>query len=108
MARDQVFQLTPYGHEDVEKSGFSPRHLRGRYAFGRVWTFDALARRFSDGATVKTTTITETFDYSAFHEMHEGSAAPLFMITGGGLVTVVSEEDIVVQDPNCRLVYIGT
>lgn len=106
--RDRVFQLTPYGHEDADKTRFSPRHLRGRYVFGREWTYDALAKRFLEGASVKTTRITETFNYKAFRELHGASAVPLFTITGGGRVTVISEEEMDVQVPNCRLVYIGS
>ena len=74
-----VYQLPSESDEKGHKGKVS-RHLRGRLLFGSAITYAYLTARFATGAVIKTTSLTEEFDYNAF-QMHYGeTAVPLFLI----------------------------
>jgi len=73
----------PAGKRDAHK------HLYGRLLFGEDRTFDAIEGMAAAGGKIKTTRLSETFDYAAFREMHGEKAIPLFTINENGKLAVV-------------------
>ena len=84
--RQDVFQVI--AHEENaqtrERYSLSP-HLRGRLLFGQDHRYTTLDRRFSRGGIVKTTKLSEDFDYEAFQTEYGGTAVLLFIIEGSSL-----------------------
>lgn len=105
--REQVFQLTPSGKAGHVPGTFSPRHLRGRYAFGPDHTFAEMEERFNAGAVVKMTTLTAAFDFDAFEEMHGDTAIPLLSLETTLGVRVLTDEPEPDPGPGSKLVYVG-
>ncbi len=77
--RAEVYQLTPRDTGHRRREIVSPP-LRGRLLFGPQATYRYLEDRFNNGAVVKKTALTEQFNYSAFQELYNGQALPLFLI----------------------------
>lgn len=77
-----LYQLTPRGEEKREKEPVSS-HLHGRFLFGPEVTFAYLAERFSKGAVIKKTRLSEVSDFKA-HLARYRNAVPLFLITETG------------------------
>ena len=90
LGRDNVYQLPAGGAEKEEKKAVS-QHLRGRILFSPNATYTSLARRFSSGAAVKVTELTEEFNYEAFNEYYGDNALPLFLIDGVKLAIFTAE-----------------
>ncbi len=88
---NKVYQLPP-GQLDATKKQVVSQHLRGRFLFGPSASYWQLTARFDAGADVKTTNLTETFDYQTFRERYRG-AIPLFLISEGGRLTVFTVKD---------------
>lgn len=84
-----VYQLTP--PPSSERHERVPAHLRGRSLFAPGVTFSDLQKRFSEGAQVKKTTLTEDFTYEKFREKYP-FAMVLFTIPEKGLLNVVDAE----------------
>jgi hypothetical protein len=74
-----VYQLPSESDEKGHKGKVS-RHLRGRLLFGSAITYAYLTARFATGAVIKTTSLTEEFDYNAFQTYYGETAVPLFLI----------------------------
>ncbi len=90
--RAEVYQISPGNGDSSGRKSTSPEHLAGRFLFGEAVTYDHLWRMFDAGATVKTTRITEKFDYAAFRRMYGESAVPMFVIGEEGELSVVTAE----------------
>jgi NhaP-type Na+/H+ or K+/H+ antiporter len=99
-----VYQLPS---EQVAKSSDKvvPRHLRGQFLFDATATYWALTARFDAGADVKTTNLTETFDYQTFKQRYP-DAIPLFLIGERGRLTVFTTVGPTEPAPGQRLVAI--
>lgn len=91
LGRQHVFQL-PADREPGQEREVT-HELRGRLAFGSAVTFQRLAERFREGATVKRTKLTEEFDFSDLCAQYEGEVTPLFVIRPGSM-EVVSEDGL--------------
>ncbi len=88
--RAEVYQLSPGDSDSAGQKSTSPQHLNGRFLFAPEVTYDHLSRMFDAGAIVKTTRITEKFNYQAFHELYGASAVPMFVISDRGELAVVT------------------
>jgi NhaP-type Na+/H+ or K+/H+ antiporter len=99
-----VYQLPS---EQVAKSSDKvvPRHLRGQFLFDATATYWALTARFDAGADVKTTNLTETFDYQTFKQRYP-DAIPLFLIGERGRLIVFTTVGPTEPAPGQRLVAI--
>ncbi len=89
----EVYQLTPSSRSSAKRTSDIPKHLRGRYLFDEKATYDYLVNRFSEGALVKKTPITEEFDTESFDSMYGYAALPLFVITEAGRLMVRSTDE---------------
>jgi len=77
-----LYQLTPHGEEKRDKERVSS-HLHGRFLFGPEVTFAYLTARFSKGAVIKKTRLSEVSDFKA-HLARYRNAVPLFLINEAG------------------------
>lgn len=71
--RRNVYQLEPEDEKRVSQE------LRGRLLFDKSATYVNISKMFRKGGVIKTTKITEEFDYEAYIEKNKGSF-PMFMI----------------------------
>jgi NhaP-type Na+/H+ or K+/H+ antiporter len=86
--RSEVYQLVPEDLEDDKEERFSPKHLRGRFLFGKHINYHYLEKRFDDGAVIKKTKLTRDFDYESFRNFYGQSAIPFFLITETGKLQI--------------------
>lgn len=82
----KVYQLPPEQLADTTKQVLS-QQLRGHFLFDRNASYWQLTARFDAGADVKTTNLTETFNYQTFRERYR-DAIPLFLIGEDGRLTI--------------------
>lgn len=101
--KTEVYQLAPKETDSKRKETVS-LPLRGRLLFGSTTTYNELKARFKAGAKVKTTTLTEQFDYKAFQALYGELAIPLFLITRSGDLKVFTADNEVSPQPNDALV----
>ncbi|UCC48004.1 MAG: cation:proton antiporter, partial [Gemmatimonadota bacterium] len=102
--RDSVYQLPPEQLARASKQVVS-RSLRGRFLFDPQATYWNLTARFDAGADVKTTNLTEAFDYERFRARYR-KAIPLFLIGAGNELTVFTVKSPPEPVPGHRLVAI--
>jgi NhaP-type Na+/H+ or K+/H+ antiporter len=102
--RDNVFQLPP---DQLARSGerVLSQHLRGRFLFDPAATYWQLTARFDSGADVKTTNLTEAFDFQTFMSRYP-NAIPLFLIGENGTLTIFTIKDPPEPKPGQRLVAV--
>ena len=81
--RDETYQLSPRD-SDTE----TPEHLRGHFLFNSEATYTRLSRHMMAGAAIKTTRLSDQFDYEAFQAFYQGAAIPLFLILTNGNLQV--------------------
>jgi NhaP-type Na+/H+ or K+/H+ antiporter len=101
--RAGVFQLV----KCTPEKGFRdlpPRHLGGRILFGEEATCLYLSGRFAGGSIVKTTRLTEEFDYAAFRRLHGGRALLMFAITESGQLQVSTQDSPLSPRPGQKIV----
>ena len=82
----EVYQL-PHEKFAAGSKGAVSKHLRGRFLFDETASYWDLTARFDSGAEVKTTNLTDEFDFQRFKERYPDSI-PLFLIDGNGKLTV--------------------
>ena len=101
--RAEVYQLPPNGESKGQKEVTS-HHLRGRPLFGPGITYNYLSGRFADGATIKTTGLTEEFDFDAFQAYHGQDAVPLFLVDQNDNLTVFTADKPPKPQPGQKLI----
>lgn len=103
--RSETYQLVS---EKVQKNGKETvsEHLHGRLLFDPEMTYPELNRRFLEGAVVKTTQLTEEFDYNAFQRRYNGMAVPLFLVDKNGNLKVFTVDNPPKPQPGQKLISI--
>lgn len=87
--RSEVYQLfcrQQLGEEAI------PRELRGRLLFGPGITFENLEARFSNGAVIRATPLTDKFTYEDFQALYNEAVLPLFLIDENGKLAVFAAD----------------
>lgn len=105
--RANIFQLPSESEEKGAKDAVS-QHLRGRLLFDPKITYHYLSGRFAAGAIIKTTGLTEEFDYDAFQTYYGGTAVPFFMIDQNGNLTVFATDNPPKPRPGQKLISLVT
>jgi NhaP-type Na+/H+ or K+/H+ antiporter len=90
--RSEVYQLSPESEEKGPRAMLS-QHLQGRLLFGTGITYMYLSRRFAEGAAIRTTKLTQEFDYDAFQALYGEEAIPLFLIGQSGNLMVFTRDN---------------
>lgn len=102
LGRSAVYQL-PVAGEEQEKKVVS-HHLRGRMLFAADATYNHLAKQFASGAIIKTTDLTDEFDYDAFKEHYGESAMPMFLIDQNKKMTIFTVDNPPKPKPGQKLI----
>lgn len=96
--RKEVYQLAPDPGDLGPRRSLSVHHLNGRLAFSNTLGHGGFEERFRDGAELKSTNLSEKFDYAAFQSRY-GHALPLFRITKAGSLSVVTGDSLTEPRP---------
>jgi len=94
--RAEVYQLSP--GENKEAADIAHGH-GGRVLFSKDATFAAMASRFGAGAQIRTTTLSEEFDFGDYLKKYGARAVPLFVIGSGGRLRVIAADDTAEPQP---------
>jgi hypothetical protein len=89
---EELYQLHPGSSSQDKRHSFSIQHLHGRFLFGKDITYSYLFRRFYSGAKVKSTKLSEEFDFEAFRSYYGEDALPLFCITDEEKLIVLTDD----------------
>ena len=81
--RVNCYQLA-MGHEASERQEKMGLHMHGRLLFDAEATFDSLQQRVLRGSVVRTTLLTEEFEFTDFLEQYADKALPLGLIKENG------------------------
>ena len=81
--RAHLYQVAPRQASEAGREHIA-EHLRGRVLWGNELTFSRMQDLFDSGAVLKTTNISEEFDYEDFVALYGDSAVILFVITPRG------------------------
>jgi hypothetical protein len=101
--RAEVYQLPPKSEEKGPREVVS-QHLQGRLLFGTGITYEYLSRRFAEGAVIRTTKLTQEFDYDAFRVLYGGEAISLFLIDQNGNLMVFTRDNPPNPRPGQKLI----
>lgn len=96
--RGKVYQLCPEDEKRVSQ------RLRGRLLFSHGVTYSFMAERFRAGGVVKTTGLTDEFDFDAFNELYKGEAVPLFIINDKRELAVFATDSDIQPRPGHTLI----
>ena len=84
--RANVFQLSPWRR--AEKQEHIAAHLRARILFGEEDSYWRLLERIESGAIIKTTKLTDEFDFEQFQQMYGTDIVPMFVVQNDRLSIV--------------------
>lgn len=79
--REELYQVSPLTEEKSDEEKFSPQHLRGRFLFGKRNSYQYLSERFRKGGIIKSTKLSEEFNFESFKERYGENIIPMFVIT---------------------------
>jgi NhaP-type Na+/H+ or K+/H+ antiporter len=96
--RANIYQLPPKEIESSRRETVS-QPLRGRLLFDAEFTYRALTRRFESGSVIKTTKLTEKFDYHAYLELYGDRAISLFLVDEMGNLIILSADNQPIPEP---------
>jgi NhaP-type Na+/H+ or K+/H+ antiporter len=102
--RSELYQIPPEGFDREKDRQKIPKHLRGRFLFGKEADYDYLENRFAAGAVVKKTDITTEFYFEDFKEIYGDSVLPLFIIRESGRLKVCTDEEKIIPKPGETLI----
>jgi len=91
--RENLYQL-PFSLENKGEL-FSPKHLRGRFLFGDEIYYSYIRNRFFHGAIIKSTKLSDEFDYNSFQSHYMNNAVPLFYTTEQKELIIVSSDKVI-------------
>jgi NhaP-type Na+/H+ or K+/H+ antiporter len=105
--RDETFQLSPDSVDREEDGSFSPRHLRGRFAFRADLTYDTIEERLAAGHVIRRTKLTKEFGMRQLRELHGRELALLFIIDDEVGLTVAAPDLDVDPAAGDRVIYMA-
>ena len=114
-----VYQLAASPESREGREGVMPKHLRGRPLFGKATNFQSLRNQVERGDVVKVLKLADDFaeeekqDYYTYEDLstqyEEYTIIPLFVLSSGHELTVISEMSQFQLRPDDRLIaLVGT
>lgn len=88
--RGEVYQVPP--RRTADSADDSHRHLHGRWLFDEELTHDRLGQRIAEGAVIKTTTLSDEFNYESFLDHYGETAVALFVVTPNRQLEVITAD----------------
>ncbi len=79
-SREELYQLPTVNEQKPENKDKRPQHLHGRFLFGKNYNFYHINNLYQEGYVIKTTRLTDEFDYQAFKAYYDNSLIPMFII----------------------------
>ena len=104
--RRNVYQIPPKKFTAGSKQVVS-RHLRGRFLFGGAASYWGFTARFDAGTEVKTTNLTDEFDFQKFSERYP-DAIPLFLIDANSKLKIFTVLEPPEPVPGTRIIAIAS
>lgn len=101
--RAEVYQVAAVESSSARTEAVGA-YRRGRTLFDRPTTIEELENRFTAGATVKKTTLTEDFTLEDFITRYGESALPLFTLEENGNLIIATDEKDMQPKPGQMLV----
>ncbi len=92
-SKEELYQLPPRGPLKYDTEKASPKHLRGRFLFDEKYDFYTLSRKYYAGAGIKSTKLTDKFDYNAFRKYYGEEVIPMFIITENRKIKVITTDE---------------
>lgn len=89
----RVFSLASAGDKNKADKHRVAGNYQGNLLFGQDATYSDLVNKVARGREVKSTTLTEEFDWAMFQSKYTDSRLPLFMIDRNGRVTPFTTND---------------
>ncbi len=102
---EDVFQLPPEHLSEDDPREVTSWRLRGKFVFHPDANYWNLTARFDAGADIKTTNLTETFDFQRFMELYD-DAIPLFTLDADGRLEIFTVDDPPQPGPGQMLIAI--
>ncbi len=99
----RAFSVQSGGDETDEREGFA-MGLRSNVLFGKDVTWAKLASLLSQGAVIKSTRLSDTFDFEAYRAQYGKAAIILFLLDGGGKLRVISPGGEIHPEPGWVLI----
>jgi NhaP-type Na+/H+ or K+/H+ antiporter len=82
--RDKVYTIQTAEDELSPEQLRVGERLRGYTLFGEDVTYSKLATMLSEGGEIRSTKLSESFDFDAYQSRYKGKAVPLFAVTPTG------------------------
>ena len=101
--RANVYQLAPQ-QGGPSRTAMADEHLKGQFLFDPEATYEALDERFESGATIKTTNLSDEFDYEAFQQLYGDSALPLLLATTTDRLAIATAGQTLDPRPGQKLI----
>ena len=104
----QLYQISPTKHkgEETDERSSPQSHLSGRYLFDGNITWWDLDARFVRGAVIKTTELSEKFNYAAFKQMYGKAALPLFLLSPDESLSVITATAPPKPDAGDKIIFL--
>ena len=88
-----VFLLPSFNRRSIGHfSGLSSKY--SKYLFSETYTYEVFSRLIDNGATLKTTKLTDEFCWDHYQDKYQGRYIPLFLIDSKGCINVISSNPI--------------
>jgi NhaP-type Na+/H+ or K+/H+ antiporter len=78
--RGELYQLPPLSEKTGKELEYSPKHLRARFLFGEGVDYYQLSSMFNDGWIIKSTKLSDAFDFDQMKKHYDNKLIPLFLI----------------------------
>lgn len=102
-----VFSLRPVGTDEKDERRVLATALRAKPMFGDKVSWTKLASMMAQGAVVRSTKLTEEFDYEALHATQNESSVNLFALNESGRLRIFGGEPPVEPQPGWTVVSLG-
>ncbi len=87
----ETYQLSPHNSSSTARKELSVE-LHGRFAFGPAVSYDYLDHFCQSDVEVRTTPLTDKFDYRQFKAQYQDQAIPLFLLSKTGSIEIFTDE----------------
>lgn len=102
-----VFSLRPTGPDEKDQRRMLARGLRAQPLFGEDVSWTKLASLTSQGSVVRSTRITEEFDFEDFNASQKESSVNLFALDGAGRLKVFGSSTPFTPEAGWTIVSLG-
>ncbi len=106
VGRNNVFMIQSKSKQKVSQRSRMSAQRQGKLLFGSKITYTDLAAVLERGGKIRTTKLSEEFEFEAFVAKHRHQAIPLFAISPRGKFHVFCEEQPLEPKPGWSIVYL--